>query len=74
MVTVYSQPNCQPCKATKRFLEKNGIDHEVIDLSQDHDAREFVVSLGYKETPVVVYGEQHWSGHRPTTLSKVLMP
>lgn len=73
LVTVYSKPNCPPCNATKRFLTMNGVEHEVIDISEDPSALEYALSLGYKETPVVVTSDgQHWSGHRPTMLDKVL--
>ncbi|GLY17155.1 NrdH-redoxin [Kineosporia sp. NBRC 101677] len=64
-ITVYSKPACVQCDATKRALDKAGLAYEVIDITQDDTAREYVLSLGYLQAPVVVVGEEHWSGYRP---------
>lgn len=64
-VTVYSKPNCVQCDATKRALNKAGIAYDVIDFTEDDDARATAVSLGYLQAPVVITSEDHWSGFRP---------
>jgi glutaredoxin-like protein NrdH len=46
-------------------FQKQGLQFEVIDISEDHDARDYAMSLGHLEAPVVVAGGQHWSGYRP---------
>jgi len=64
-VTLYSQPNCQPCRATKRQLENLEIPYEEIDVSEDGDALAFVLSLGHQQSPVVYVDDvTHWSGFR----------
>lgn len=68
-VTVYSKPNCHQCTQTKKKLEQKGIAFEVIDISQDKNAAQIVTDLGYRQVPVVVSGEKHWSGFRPDLLS-----
>lgn len=68
-VTVYSKPNCPQCTQTKKKLEQRGIAFEVIDISQDKKAAQTVNDLGYRQVPVVVSGEKHWSGFRPDLLS-----
>jgi glutaredoxin-like protein NrdH len=68
-VTVYSKPNCPQCTQTKKKLEQRGIAFEVIDISQDKQAAQTVTDLGYRQVPVVVSGEKHWSGFRPDLLS-----
>ena len=68
-VTVYSKPNCPQCTQTKKKLEQRGIAFEVIDISQDKNAAQTVTDLGYRQVPVVVSGEKHWSGFRPDLLS-----
>jgi glutaredoxin-like protein NrdH len=68
-VTVYSKPNCPQCTQTKKKLEQKGIAFEVIDISQDKKAAQTVNDLGYRQVPVVVSGEKHWSGFRPDLLS-----
>ena len=64
-ITVYSKPMCVQCDATYRALDKQGLDYTSVDLTQDVEALEFVKTLGYQQAPVVVAGEDHWSGYRP---------
>jgi glutaredoxin-like protein NrdH len=63
-VTVYTKPGCVQCKATYSALDKEGIEYTVIDLTEDPVAHAHVMSLGYLQAPVVVAGDQHWSGFR----------
>lgn len=71
IVTVYSQANCQPCKATIRKLDELGIEYVVIDITSDQEAHDYVVSLGFKQTPVVVVGDQSWAGYVPSKIQKL---
>jgi len=64
-VTLYTLPDCQQCRATKRKMDQLGINYEAIDLSEDHDAREYVLSLGYSAAPVVDAGGMTWQGYKP---------
>ncbi len=65
MITVYTKPACVQCNATYKALDKAGVDYEVIDISENADARDYVMALGYLQAPVVVSGDEHWSGFRP---------
>lgn len=42
---------------------------EVVDLSKDASAMDTVKSLGYQAAPVVIAGDDHWSGFRPDLLA-----
>ncbi|MBB5830504.1 glutaredoxin-like protein NrdH [Brachybacterium aquaticum] len=64
-ITVYSKPLCVQCDATKRALNKAGVAYDVVDITEDADALAKVKSLGYVQAPVVITGEDHWSGFRP---------
>ncbi|MFC3961315.1 glutaredoxin-like protein NrdH [Nocardia jiangsuensis] len=64
-ITVYTKPACVQCNATYKALDKAGVDYSIVDISQNDDARDFVMALGYLQAPVVVAGEEHWSGFRP---------
>lgn len=64
-VTVYSTPSCVQCTATYRALDRQGIAYDVVDLSQDAEAMAKVKALGYSQAPVVLAGDDHWSGFRP---------
>ena len=53
-VTVYTQPNCLPCKRVIRKLQEANIDLEVIDISLNVVAKDYVTRcLHVKSTPVV---------------------
>lgn len=64
-ITVYTKPACGQCTATYAALDKHGLDYEIVDISQDDEARDYVMALGYLQAPVVVAGDEHWSGFRP---------
>lgn len=64
-ITVYTKPACVQCTATYRALDKAGIEYDIVDISENSDARDYVMALGYLQAPVVVAGEDHWSGFRP---------
>ncbi|MBQ7805018.1 glutaredoxin-like protein NrdH [Rhodococcus sp. IEGM 1241] len=70
-ITVYTKPACVQCNATYRALDKAGIEYAVIDITENAQARDYVMSLGYLQAPVVVAGENHWSGFRPDEISKL---
>lgn len=65
IVTVYTKPACVQCNATYKALDKAGIAYAKVDISTDDEAREYVLGLGYLQAPVVVAGQDHWSGFRP---------
>jgi glutaredoxin-like protein NrdH len=64
-ITVYTKPACVQCTATYKALDKQGIAYEKVDISVDSQARDYVMALGYLQAPVVVAGNDHWSGFRP---------
>lgn len=72
-ITVYSEPASVPGDATHRALEMSGLAYEVIDITEDPAARHRMASLGYRQTPVVVVGEDHWSGHRPERIRALVV-
>lgn len=50
-------------------ITTNGIAYELVDITVDGAARDYVTSLGYLQVPVVVTPTAHWSGFRPDRLS-----
>lgn len=67
-ITMYTRPGCGPCVATKRHLEKVGLEHTTINTAQDSEARDYLIARGFRESPVVIatVGDQEfaWSGYR----------
>ncbi|GAA4684076.1 glutaredoxin-like protein NrdH [Gordonia humi] len=71
-ITVYTKPACVQCNATYKALDKAEIDYTVIDITADENARDYVMSLGYLQAPVVVVDEDtHWSGFRPERIRQL---
>lgn len=70
-ITVFSKPACVQCNATVRALDKKGIVYDVVDMSQDMEALEQVRSMGYMQAPVVMAGDDHWSGFRPDKIAEL---
>lgn len=68
-ITVYSKPACVQCNATYRALDKAGHEYTIVDISMDEDARDYVLSLGHLQAPVVVAGTESWSGFRPDRIA-----
>ena len=64
-ITVYTKPACVQCTATYRALDKAGIEYDIVDISENPEARDYVMALGYLQAPVVITDEDHWSGFRP---------
>lgn len=71
-VTLYAKPGCPQCEATRRQLEKDKIGYHRIDITQDPAGYEVCKALGYASAPVVVAGEQHWSGFRPDRIDALV--
>ena len=70
-ITVYSKPACVQCTATTRALDARGIDYNIIDLTVDAEAMEMVMSMGYRQAPVVVADDSHWAGFRPDMIGRL---
>lgn len=64
-ITVYTKPACVQCNATYKALDNQGLDYEVVDITEEPEARDYVMALGYLQAPVVVAYGEHWSGFRP---------
>lgn len=63
-VTVYTLPNCVQCETTKRFLNRKDVAFTEVNLQDDIEAHQMVQDLGYAAAPVVIAGDNHWSGFR----------
>jgi glutaredoxin-like protein NrdH len=75
-VTLYSKPDCQPCKATKRSLKKFNI--EFTEESITDENRDLLRSLGHQQAPVITVENSDseliasWSGYQPDLIECLL--
>lgn len=68
-VTVYTKQNCPQCIMTKQYMDTLGIEYEIIDATDNEEAREYVKSLGFQTLPVVVAESgEAWFGFRPENI------
>ena len=64
-VTMFTTSWCGYCRRLSSQMDREGIAYDVVDITEDADALAKVKSLGYVQAPVVITGEDHWSGFRP---------
>lgn len=70
-VIVYTKPNCQPCRATKRKLKDRGVPYAEESLTDEGNLAA-AKALGHLEAPVVVVGTESWSGFRPDLIDELV--
>jgi len=68
MITVYTKPSCVQCDATKRHLKKLNIEFATVDITQDQEAYDKIVALGFQAAPVVITDNDSWAGYKPDKL------
>lgn len=70
-ITVYEKPNCQACRMTKRWLDQHNIEYATDDITEPGNL-EAAKAMGFLEAPVVMVGNEGWSGFRPDKLAELL--
>lgn len=71
MTTVYTKPSCVQCDMTKKMLDKNGIEYNTVDITQDPAAYEMIVSMGFMAAPVVITENDAWAGFNPEKINAI---
>ena len=71
VATVYSKPSCPQCDATKRQFTKLGLPFEVVDVTQNQQAADQLRAAGFQQLPVVIAGNNVWSGYRPDRIKQL---
>lgn len=68
MFKVYSQPNCQACRGTKRLLDRLGAEYEELETISP-EARALIEEHGFTAAPIVVSPSgEAWSGYNPAKI------
>jgi glutaredoxin-like protein NrdH len=52
-IIVYTTPYCPGCIKTKDSLSRNKINYELVDISIDEGAREYLISKGITSVPCI---------------------
>jgi glutaredoxin-like protein NrdH len=72
-VTVYTLPVCVQCNQTKKLMDREGIEYDVVDLTEaPHQAAKFKED-GLLQAPIVVVGNdgRRWGGFRPDLIKEL---
>ena len=72
MIKVYSKTNCVACKFTKNWLKNNNLDFKEVNVEEDLEAFNELVSMDLRTLPVVFNnGELIAMGFQPQNLKKL---
>jgi glutaredoxin-like protein NrdH len=57
---------------TKRHMDKIGVEYTTVDITEDPDALNKLIELGYKAAPVVMTADgESWSGFNPEKIDEL---
>lgn len=62
MIKVYTKNNCPFCDMAKQLLDSRGVVYESINIELQPEAREFLVTSGYRSVPQIFKDEEHIPG------------
>lgn len=71
MTTIYTKPACVQCDMTKRYMDKNGIEYDTVDITEDPEALQMILDLGFKSAPVVISDKGSWAGFQPEKIDQL---
>jgi len=69
MTTVYTKNNCVQCDATKRMMDKLGVEYDTVNISDNPEELDKLIEMGYRAAPVVVAGDESWAGFQPEKIT-----
>jgi len=74
-ITVYTKKNCPACEATKKAMDRAGLDYEVVDVGDNTARQQALREFGFRQMPVVEVtdGEDYrsWEGFRPDLIKQL---
>jgi glutaredoxin-like protein NrdH len=71
-IIVYSNPNCVQCEQTKKYLTNHNVTFEAKMIQDSPEVLDLIREKNYSSAPVVVAGDDSWSGFRPERLAHVV--
>lgn len=60
------------CQMAKKFLEKEGLSFQEINIDENPEHIEYVKSLGFSAAPVIQAGNVVFSGFQPAKLREIV--
>lgn len=75
-ITIYSRPDCQPCKRIKAWWDRKGVVYQEVNVEESPADLAAIKALGYERVPVTVVSngdpetDLHWGGLHMDNLIK----
>lgn len=57
-ITVYSKPGCSECRKLKLWLDAKSIEYSEVDVTQDKDSLDKIISANRLRLPVLEINEE----------------
>ena len=79
-ITIYSRPDCQPCKRIKAWWDRKGVTYQEINVEESPADALAMKHLGYTGVPVTVVSngdpetDLHWQGLVLANMEKYTLP
>lgn len=76
IITIYSRPDCQPCKRIKAWWDRKGVSFNEVNVEESPDDLVAIKALGYERVPVTVVSngdpetDIHWGGLHLDNMTK----
>jgi glutaredoxin-like protein NrdH len=76
IITLYSRPDCQPCKRIKAWWNRKGVEFTEINVEESPDDLAAIKALGYERVPVTIVStgdpeiDLHWGGLHVDNMTK----
>lgn len=65
MITVYGQPDCQPCRLAMRQLDKAEVPYNYVDLTEHPEKLQQFKEAGVQSTPIIETPTERFTGLQP---------
>src|SRR5699024_8235816 len=65
------QAAVRPVRRHQARARQGRVSYDLVDITEDDDARAKVQALGYVQAPVVITTEEHWGGFRPDKIKEL---
>jgi glutaredoxin-like protein NrdH len=56
---------------TKKYMDARGIEYSTVDITQDSEALNKLISQGFKAAPVVNANDRWWAGFQPEEIDQI---
>lgn len=71
MTTIYTKPACVQCDMTKRMMDQKGIIYKTVDITENTDALDMILEMGFSSAPVVMSSVGNWAGFQPDKINQL---